>query len=292
MAAATRRSPPDAITGAAIGGQGRHADAGDVRARARWRARAEMPTRSPVKLPGPTVTATRSSDAKPPSVARDDAVEQRHQRLGMAARHRFAGVGQRLRAAAGRCRRRRRSRLRARCRWRERARRPSPRWRGGPTLTRCCRTPRNRGAAARGFTPRDHHSRGCTGNSTGLFRAGEERRVDAGLVEAAHRAAVQSERRAARISRRPAARNCGTRSPGSTAWLALEPVPRIRVVREQLRHLLVEGEVHADDRRSPARPSSCRGCRRTDAASASPSPPATSRRRTGPGRCWRWSAPS
>ena len=53
---------------------------------------AEMPTRSPVKLPGPVVTAMRSSSANSISAAIHDARDQRHQRFGMAAHHgeRFA----------------------------------------------------------------------------------------------------------------------------------------------------------------------------------------------------------
>ncbi len=48
---------------------------------------AESPTRSPVKLPGPVVTATRSSAAKAMPDLLHDARDQRHQRFGMAALH-------------------------------------------------------------------------------------------------------------------------------------------------------------------------------------------------------------
>ena len=80
---------------------------------------AEMPTRRPVKLPGPTVTAMRSSSANSSCAAIHHARDQRHQGFGMAAQHRqrFA----REDAAALRDRARRPSRRRARCRWRERA---------------------------------------------------------------------------------------------------------------------------------------------------------------------------
>ena len=61
---------------------------------------AEMPTRKPVKLPGPVVTAMRSSAAKAMPDCLHDARDQRHQRFGMAALHRLrflrdqlAGVG-------------------------------------------------------------------------------------------------------------------------------------------------------------------------------------------------------
>ena len=49
---------------------------------------AAMPTRRPVKLPGPVVTAMRSSAAKSSRRCVHDARDQRHQRLGVAARHR------------------------------------------------------------------------------------------------------------------------------------------------------------------------------------------------------------
>ena len=61
---------------------------------------AESPTRSPVKLPGPVVTAMRSSAANAMPACLDDARDQRHQGFGMAALHRLrflrdqlAGVG-------------------------------------------------------------------------------------------------------------------------------------------------------------------------------------------------------
>ena len=77
---------------------------------------ADRPTRRPVKLPGPVVTAMRSSAAKSTPARFDDARDQRHQRLGMAALHRqrFAARS----AAGARCRARRRRRHRARYRWR------------------------------------------------------------------------------------------------------------------------------------------------------------------------------
>ena len=46
-----------------------------------------MPTRRPVKEPGPTVTATRSSVAKPPSTRPITPLNQRDQRLSVAALH-------------------------------------------------------------------------------------------------------------------------------------------------------------------------------------------------------------
>ena len=48
---------------------------------------AESPTRKPVKLPGPVVTAMRSRSAKAMPDCFDDARDQRHQRFGMAALH-------------------------------------------------------------------------------------------------------------------------------------------------------------------------------------------------------------
>ena len=61
---------------------------------------AESPTRNPVKLPGPVVTAMRSSSAKAMPDCLHHARDQRHQRFGMAALHRLrflrnqlAGVG-------------------------------------------------------------------------------------------------------------------------------------------------------------------------------------------------------
>ena len=61
---------------------------------------AESPTRKPVKLPGPVVTAMRSRAAKRDAGLLHDARDQRHQRFGMAALHRLrflrdqlAGVG-------------------------------------------------------------------------------------------------------------------------------------------------------------------------------------------------------
>ena len=49
---------------------------------------AEMPTRRPVKLPGPVVTAMRSSVGERDLGLAHDALDQRHQRLGVAAQHR------------------------------------------------------------------------------------------------------------------------------------------------------------------------------------------------------------
>ena len=48
---------------------------------------AEMPTRRPVKLPGPTVTAMRSSSANSQPRRVHDARDQRHHGLGVAAHH-------------------------------------------------------------------------------------------------------------------------------------------------------------------------------------------------------------
>ena len=50
---------------------------------------AERPTRNPVKLPGPVVTAMRSSAAKAMPDCFHHARDQRHQRFGMAALHRL-----------------------------------------------------------------------------------------------------------------------------------------------------------------------------------------------------------
>ena len=49
---------------------------------------AEMPTRRPVKLPGPVVTAMRSSAENAMSAWRMTRRDQRHQRFGVAAQHR------------------------------------------------------------------------------------------------------------------------------------------------------------------------------------------------------------
>ena len=50
---------------------------------------AERPTRNPVKLPGPVVTAMRSSAAKATPDCLHHARDQRHQGFGMAALHRL-----------------------------------------------------------------------------------------------------------------------------------------------------------------------------------------------------------
>ena len=50
---------------------------------------AESPTRNPVKLPGPVVTAMRSSDEKADASLLDDARDQRHQGFRMAPFHRL-----------------------------------------------------------------------------------------------------------------------------------------------------------------------------------------------------------
>jgi hypothetical protein len=74
--------------------QRRQADAGLAAASAMPRA-AAMPTRMPVKLPGPVVTAMRSMRGNGMSALRMTRRDQRHQRFGVAAQHR-----QRLRSPA------------------------------------------------------------------------------------------------------------------------------------------------------------------------------------------------
>ena len=54
---------------------------------------AAMPTRKPVKLPGPVVTATRSISGNVMPAWSMTRCEQRHQRFGMAAHHRQAFAG-------------------------------------------------------------------------------------------------------------------------------------------------------------------------------------------------------
>ena len=77
----------------------------------------------------------------------------------------------------------------------------------------------------------------------------EECSVDAGIVEAAHRPAIQSQRAGGEDH---VAALQGRIAEGvllDHGRLAGKPVPRIGVVREQLDHLLVEFEVIADDHR-------------------------------------------
>ena len=75
---------------------------------------AETPTRRPVKLPGPTVTAIRSRSREFDSRLAHHPGDQRHQGFGMAAHHRQRLAREQPR---DRCRARRRRRPRARYRW-------------------------------------------------------------------------------------------------------------------------------------------------------------------------------
>ena len=100
--------------------------------------------------------------------------------------------------------------------------------------------------------------------------AGPERGVDLGVVEAAHRPAIEAER--ARREDEVAALqapSCETRWCRRTPLLAEEPRARVGMGKE-LRQLVVERHVHADDRRHRCPRGSSRRCRARRIRRASP----------------------